>query len=68
MPACRYVEKNGSAGMLTRKRSTDVIPEVNLGKVYHACLCQVMATLALKPRGDVTRSPNQGYQWSHKKD
>ena len=26
------------------------------------------ATLALKPRGDVTRSPKQGYQWPHKKD
>ena len=25
-------------------------------------------TLALKPRGDVTRSPKQGYQWTHKKD
>ena len=25
-------------------------------------------TLALKPRGDVTRSPKQGYQWPHKKD
>ena len=24
-------------------------------------------TLALKPRGDVTRSPKQGYQWPHKK-
>ena len=23
-------------------------------------------TLALKPRGDITRSPKQGYQWSHK--
>ena len=23
-------------------------------------------TLALKPRGDVTRSPKQGYQWPHK--
>ena len=23
--------------------------------------------LALKPRGDVTRSPKQGYQWPHKK-
>ena len=33
------------------------------------CLCQVrirLPTLALKPRGDVTRSPKQGYQWSHK--
>ena len=25
-------------------------------------------TLALKSRGDVTRSPKQGYQWPHKKD
>ena len=25
-------------------------------------------TLALKPRGDVTGSPKQGYQWPHKKD
>ena len=25
-------------------------------------------TLALKPRGDVTRCPKQGYQWPHKKD
>ena len=24
--------------------------------------------LALKPRGNVTRSPKQGYQWPHKKD
>ena len=24
--------------------------------------------MALKPRGDVTRSPKQGYQWPHKKD
>ena len=26
------------------------------------------STLALKPRGDVIRSPKQGYQWPHKKD
>ena len=25
-------------------------------------------TLALKPRGDVTRNPKQGYQWPPKKD
>ena len=25
-------------------------------------------TLALKPRGDITRSRKQGYQWPHKKD
>ena len=27
-----------------------------------------LPTLALKPSGDVTRSPKQEYQWSHKKD
>ena len=26
------------------------------------------STLALKPRGDITISPKQGYQWPHKKD
>ena len=24
-------------------------------------------TLALKPRGDVTRNPKQGYQWPHRR-
>ena len=39
---------------------------VNLRNIYHVHLCQVqmrLPTLALKPRGDVTRSPKQGYQW-----
>ena len=31
----------------------------------HAC---EGSTLTLKPRGDVIRSPKQGYQWPHKKD
>ena len=26
------------------------------------------STLALKPRGDIIRSPKQGYQWPHKED
>ena len=41
------------------------------GNVYHVCLCQVrirLPTLALKPRGDVIRSPKQGHQWPHKKE
>ena len=39
--------------------------------IYHIHLCQVwvrLPTLALKPRADVTRSQNQGYQCPHKKD
>ena len=27
-----------------------------------------LLTLALKPRGNITRNPKQGYQWPHKKD
>ena len=27
-----------------------------------------LPTLALKPKGDIIRSPKQGYQWPHKKD
>ena len=37
----------------------------------HVRLCQLgirLPTLVLKPRGDVTRGPKQGYQWPHKKD
>ena len=33
---------------------------------HHVRLCQVrirLPALALKPRGDVTRSPERGYQW-----
>ena len=31
MPACRYVEENGSVAMLATKRSAGAVPEVNLG-------------------------------------
>ena len=37
MPACRYMEENGSAAMLAAKRSAGVTPEVNL-KVLVTCL------------------------------
>ena len=36
---------------------------------HHVRLCQVrirLLALALKPRGNVTRSPKQGYQWPMK--
>ena len=38
--------------------------------MYHVHLCHVwirLPTLVSKVRGDVTRSPKQGYQWSHKR-
>ena len=56
--------------MLAIKRSAGVAPVVNL-RIH--CM-QAMkysskgSTLALKPREDVTRIPNQGYQWTKKKD
>ena len=56
------------AAMAAIYTSKGVRQEVNLGNIYHVCLCQVwirLPTLALKPRGDVT-SPKQGYQWPQK--
>ena len=41
------------------------------GKIHHLCLCQVqirLPTLALKPRGNIIRSPKQRYYWPHKKN
>ena len=51
--------------MLAAKRSA--------GESQERILCRPLpsankaATLALKLRGDVIRSPKQGYQWPHKK-
>ena len=61
MPAHGYVEGNGLAAMLAGKRLAAVTPEVNLRE--HVFLHQAsirLPTLALKPRGDITRSPKQG--------
>ena len=58
------------AAMLAAKRSAHVVPGVDLRectlhlppqKVNKAEL-----TMALKPRGDVTRNPKQGCQWPQK--
>ena len=40
------------------------------GNLHHLCLCQVwirLPTVCYKPRGDITRSPNQGYQFPYKR-
>ena len=58
------------AAMLALYTGKGVAPEVNLRE----CISHMPAqssnkaepTLALKPRGDVTRSPKQGSQWPHK--
>ena len=67
--ASQVCGRDGSAAMLAAKRLAGVAPEVNLRE----CICLHQArirlpTLALKPRGNVTRSPKQGYQWPHKKE
>ena len=71
LPACRYVEDKRLAAILATKRSAGVAPEVNFRK-YVALMPLPsgtrLPTLDLKPIGDVTRSPKQGYQWPHKKD
>ena len=50
---------------LAARRSVCVAPEVDLGE----CTLRNKAepTLALKPRGDVTRNPKKGYQWPQKR-
>ena len=56
--------------MLALYTSKGVTPEVNLREhISHTPLPsanKAEPTLALKPRGDVTRSLKQGYQWPHK--
>ena len=66
----KYVDRNGSAAMLTAKRSAGVTPEVNLRNMLHAGEeAQVReSTLALKPREDVTRAvQNRGISGYTKK-
>ena len=57
------------AAMLARYTGKDVTSEVNFRELYHICLCQVrirLPTLALKPKGNVTRSKKQGCHSPHK--
>ena len=70
MPVDRDVEENGLAAILATKRSAGVTQEVNLRKcVTHMPPISVNKSdqSGFEPRGDVIRSPEQGYQWSHKK-
>ena len=58
------------AAMLAIYTGRGVAPEVNLRERISHMPPQssntAEPTLALKPRGDITRSPKQGYQWPHK--
>ena len=58
------------AAMLAICTRRGVTPEVNLREcLSHTPLQRsnkAEPTLALKPRGDITRSPKQGYQWPQK--
>ena len=52
--------------MLAIKRLAGVAPEVDLSEsIYYTSTKANKAgsTLVLRPRGDVTRNPKQGYQW-----
>ena len=58
------------AAMLAIYTGRGVAPEVNLREhISHTplqSLNKAEPTLALKPRGDITRSPKHGCQWSQK--
>ena len=64
----KYVDRKGSAALLTSIDSAGVAPEMNLRITQARKLTSKGSTLALKPRADVTRSLKQGYQWPHEKD
>ena len=67
---------NTSADMWTKRlschadlQSAGVTPEVNLrNRTQARKSASENSTLALKPRADITRSPQQGYQWPQEKD
>ena len=67
---CKYVIKKRIDRHLGSKRSAGVAPEVNLRNPLHAGnkACKRGIHPSFEPRADITRSPKQGYQWSHKKD
>ena len=69
MPTHRYMTENELAAMLAIKRSAGIQPEVNLREhviyIYMPLPSANKLPLALEPRGDITRSPKQGYQWPH---
>ena len=56
--------------MLALYTGKGVAQEVNLRECISCTLPpsanKVEPTLTLKPRGDITRSPKQGYQWPYK--
>ena len=47
--------------LVVGKTSAGVAPEVNLKNLLHVG----GGSLALKPRGALTRCPKQGYQWTY---
>ena len=63
MPDCRYVEDNSLAVMLAAKWLAGVTPELNLidhVKDMPLPSANKAAYYALKPRGYVTRCPQEG--------
>ena len=66
-PVYRYMDQKDSAAMLTSIQSAGVTLEVNL-RIRQARKHARDPFWLWMPRADVTRSPKQGYQWSHEKD
>ena len=64
MHACRYVEENGLAAMVLHLEVNlrEYVTRMPLPRANKA------AHFGFETRGDITRSPKQGYQWPHKKD
>ena len=68
IPVSRYMAENGSAVMVAAKWTAGVTPGFNVREYATHTSLPMLSTLALKPRGDITRSLKQEYQWSQRKD
>ena len=69
MPGFRYMEGIGSAAILATKRLAGVTTRGESKGMCNICMLlpSMNMALALKPKGDITRSPKQGYLWSQKR-
>ena len=61
MPACRYMEENSLAAMLSTKSSAGVAPEVNLRECV-ACMPLPNVNRAVY-REEIIKSSKQGIIW-----
>ena len=63
----KHVGQSGLNAMLAIKRSAGVAPNMNLGNLWVTIMQMRASTLTWKPKEDITKRLEQGYQWPQKK-